>query len=172
MKLCMMYRYFAFIILVSLCSNLYAYESSDKLKTVLIGKIAKYVTWEESSSKEFRITILNSPFEDLMDKRYEGRKINDKPVVMQYIDDATNVPPTDILYITDVKITELKNILEKVSGENVLTISDSRGFAEKDGIIQFYLVSQKIKLKINNGVSKKEGVIISSTLLRIAEILE
>ncbi len=165
-------RQFVALIFILLCSNLQAYESEDKLKVVIIGKVAKYVTWQDSDGDVFKITVLNNPFGDLIDKRYSDKKINKKPVEIKYIDSIDDISTPHILYIHDVSSAQLEQILQKVSGKNILTISDSRGFADKKGIVQIYFASQKVKLKINHGVSKKENLMISSALLRIAEVVK
>ena len=154
-----------------LSSNSLAYESEDKLKSIIIGKLAKYITWNTASSESFVITILQNPFGDLLDKSYQDKKIKSKAVKIKYIDKPDELEFTHILYIPQVNQKQLEQILKKANQNNVLTISDSRGFAEKGGIVQVYFVSQKVKLKINLDIAKAENLMISSALLRIATVV-
>ncbi len=56
-------------IILFLCfTTLNAYQSEDKLQAIIIGKVAKYITWENTNQEEFVITILKNPFDDLFDK--------------------------------------------------------------------------------------------------------
>ena len=54
---------------------------------------------------------------------------------------------------------------------NALTVSDVDGFAERGGIIQLTTESGKIRLKINVIAAKASNLVISSKLLRSAEIV-
>ncbi len=152
--------------------QLHAYQSEDKLKAAIIGKLAKFITWQTHNRDEFVITVLNNPFDDLLETLYKNKQIKKKPVKIKYINDIKELSATHILYIPHISQRELDTILGSIEGKNILTISDIRGFSQKKGMIQIYFVSQKVKLKINHDVSKNEDLKISSTLLRIATIVE
>jgi len=152
-------------------TNCFSYESEDKLKAVIMGKLAKYITWDTEDSEYFVITILQNPFGDLLDKNYHDKKIKSKNVKINYINQPDELEFTHILYIPQVNQKQLEQILDKTQHKNILTISDSRGFAEKGGIVQVYFVSQKVKLKINLDLAKAENLMISSALLRIATVV-
>lgn len=161
---------FLFVVISS--NSLFAYESEDILKVVIIGKLAKFVTWQDNSPERFVITVLHNSFDDLLDTVYRDKKIHSKDIEIRYIDDIDDLNFTHILYFPQVNHDQLERILEKTSHKSILTISDTRGFAQKGGMIQVYFASQKIRLKINNSVSKKENLKISSSLLRISEIVD
>ncbi|PCJ32755.1 MAG: hypothetical protein COA90_02170 [Gammaproteobacteria bacterium] len=167
-----MCRYFIFICVLCAVGHVHAYETEDKLTAVIIGKVAKFVTWDNFDDVSFKIAVLNNPFGELLDSTYKGKKIKNKPIEINYIDSIDKLASPQILYIPDVGHVQLDRILQAVSGKNILTISDTRGFAEREGIIQIYFAAQKIKLKINRKVSQQEHLLISSSLLKIAELVE
>jgi len=153
-------------------SLLNASSSEDKLKVMIIGKVAKYVTWKESNRDNFVITVLNNPFDDLFDKRYMRKKIHSKNVKIVSIQAIKQLTSTDILYIPKSDASRLDTILKAVKNKNILTVSDIRGFAEKKGMLQLSFVAQKIKLTINLDAVKKAKLKIRSTLLRIAKVIK
>jgi hypothetical protein len=157
-------------VLASSC-NAFAYESEAELSVVIIGKLAKFITWEDVQSDHFIITILNNPFKDLVDKTYRGKQVQTKDVEVKYINDIKDLGFTHILFVPEVPREEMNNIKAKVRNKNILTVSDARGFAEKGGIIQIYFAKQKTRLKINFDLSQKEHLKISSSLLSISEIV-
>jgi hypothetical protein len=152
--------------------NSFSSESEDKLIVVVIGKLAKYISWNNASSDEFVITILNNPFDDLLDEIYKDRRIQKKKIQFKYISNIEELEDTHILYVSDVNYKELGKIYDNVKNKNILTISSSKGFAQKGGIVQIYFVSQKLKLKINSELAKVEQLKISSALLRISTIVK
>lgn len=159
------------ILLFVFISSLNGYESEDKLKVVILGKIANYIKWKDKDSEQFVITVLNNHYENLFNEILDGKKIKKKDIQIKYIDNINQLSDTDILYIPVSQTSKLVSILDKTQGKNILTVSGIRGFAEKGGIVQIYFVSQKVKLKVNLDIAKKESLKISSSLLRIAKIV-
>ncbi|MEA1917934.1 MAG: YfiR family protein [Campylobacterota bacterium] len=145
--------------------------SEDKLKVLIVGKVAKFISWEKSDNKNFVITILNNPFGDMFDKAFKGKKIKKKDVEIKYIDNIDQLGFTNILYISNKDSKNLDTILERVKGKNILTVSGIRGFAQKKGAMQIYFASQKVKLKINLDTAKEDNLKIKSSLLRIADVI-
>jgi len=160
------------IILISLLlTNIYAYQLENKLKVLIIGKVAKYISWQESDKDMFIITVLRDNDENLFDDIYQDKKIKHKPVSIRYIDDIKQLQKTDILYLSPSNSKKLPQILERLKNKNIFTISDIRGFAEKGGMMQIYFASQRVKLKINLENTQQENFKIKSSLLRISDVL-
>jgi len=160
------------IILISLLlTNIYAYQLENKLKVLIIGKVAKYISWQESDKDMFIITVLRDNDENLFDDIYQDKKIKHKPVSIRYIDDIKQLQKTDILYLSPSNSKNLPQILEQLKNKNIFTISDIRGFAEKGGMMQIYFASQRVKLKINLENTQQENFKIKSSLLRISDVL-
>ena len=168
-----MLRFLKYIlILLLLYTSLSAYESEDKLKTVIVGKVAKYISWRESKGDTFVITVLNNSYDTLFEEVYFGKKIKGKPVVIRYINSIKSLGTTDILYISQLKNSTLEEILLASKNKNILTVSDMRGFAHKGGDLQLYFLGQKLKLKMNTDVMQDEGFYIERTLLKIVEVVK
>jgi hypothetical protein len=155
-----------------LFTTLYSYESEDKLKVVVVGKIAKFIEWQNDRNSEFVITVFRDREKSqLFKKIFSSKSIKERDVQVVTIDSLDELDFTHILYIPEVSNYELNNILSATHHKNILTISDIRGFAEKGGVVQLYISSRKIRLKINHQISKEHGFKISSSLLRIATII-
>lgn len=154
-----------------LVTSSHGYESENKLEILIISKVSKFIKWEDKPYENFLITILNNPYGNLFEETLAGKKINGKNVKLVYIDDISQLQDTNILYISQSDAKELENVLTSAQNKNIVTISGIRGFAEKDGVMQIYFVSQKAKLKINLDVAKNENLKISSSLLRISDVV-
>jgi len=160
------------ILLSLLVTSIYAYEQESKLKVLIIGKVAKYISWQKTDQDRFIITILKNNDGDLFQNIYKNRKIKHKPVVIKYIDNINQLQDTDILYISPLNNQQIPYILKKLQTENnIFTISDIRGFAEKGGMMQIYFASQRAKIKINLTQTTDKKFKIKSSLLRIADVL-
>jgi len=146
-----------------------ASEAPEKLKALIVGKVAKYVHWKHNTNKFFTITMINEPSPEFFYQLYENQKIKNRSVKINHISSIDELRTTDILYIPKGNTLQLSHILESIDSKDILTISDIRGFAQKGGMIQLSFVSQKIKLKVNTDVAKEHDLHITPTLLRIAD---
>lgn len=160
-----------FILLFSV-HTLQASSSEDKLKVLIIGKVAKYFSWKNSDLNAFTITVIDNPFKEKLNKYYKNKKILSKKVNINYINSISELGNPNILYIPSSQSSNLAMILKATENKNILTISDIRGFAQKQGMLQLYFASRKIKLKINIDRVKKEKLNVRSTLLRIAKVIK
>lgn len=162
----------ALIVLFVLFTALNAYQSEKEIQVQVVGKILKFITWQNENKETFVISILNNQFGSAFDDTYKDTKIKGRKVVINYIQDPSQIKECDVLIIPEVSSDALKIILEKAKQLNALTISDQKGFAEKSGIVQISFVAQKVKLKINLDSAKDANLQINSSLLQIAEVIK
>lgn len=152
--------------------NAYAYESEERLQAVIIGKVAKYITWDQKEGETFKIIVLNQKTENLFNKIYHDRNIKNRKVEIVYVEKLSDISSSDILYISQQNSAKLEKILQIVKNKNIFLVSDIKGFAQKGGMMQIYFVSQKPKLRINLDNTKKENLKIKSSLLRISDVIQ
>jgi len=164
------YCFLIFLFFYGSCS--YSYESENKLKTVIVGKLAKYITWKKKNSSKFVITVLGNEFGTLFDEVYLHKQIKHKPVEIKYIKSIDELKKSEVLFISKSNRDNLNDILAYTKHKNILTISDKRGFAQKGGIIQLYFLDQMLKIRINVEKLKEEGFGIDRTLLRVVDVLK
>ena len=164
--------YKVIILLSLLISSINAYEEEDKVKVVIVGKVAKYIKWRNNSSEKFVITVLKNPFNDLFDTIYKSKKIHKKDVEIKYINNIDKLTDTNILYLPKVNSTELNKVLKKIKGKHILSISDMRSFAQKGGMIQISFASQRAKLKINLQSTDRENLQVKASLLKISDVIK
>jgi hypothetical protein len=143
------------------------------LKSVIVGKIAKFIKWENDDGNDFIITIYKSRRSKMFfEKVYKNRKIQDRRVQIKLAQTVDEIGKSHILYIPNIGNREVDEVLRSTASKNILTVGDSKGFAERGGVIQLYFASRKIKFKINYETSKEQRVKISSTLLRISKVIK
>ena len=160
------------IVFLLLALFLHAAESEDKLKAVITGKVAKYIQFSETDEKTFVITTYKTPYANLFDQAYDGKKIHSKTVVVKHIDSLDDLGDTDILYLSEADAQTLEEVFEKTKGKKILTISDARGFAERGGMVQYFSHQQKIKIKVNLDRLEENDLKAKASFLNIVEVLK
>ena len=74
-----------------------------------------------------------------------------------------------ILFIASSEKAQLKRIFEDLRGTDVLTVGDTKGFAELGGIINFVLEDDRVHFEVNRKAADQAGLKISSKLLSVAK---
>ena len=142
-----------------------------------LGRLSNYVTWPNfvkgNETSSFNICILGKDtFKGFLQPLYNKKSIKGKPVQIYYFDNINNIPDCHLLFISISERKVVSEILDFIKDKPILTISETRGFAGKKGIIQFYMQAQKVRLKINNQAALNHGLKISSKLLAIAKVVD
>jgi peroxiredoxin len=161
-----------FLLLCGVSLTGHAYQSEDRLQGMLIGKMAQFISWQDQNTEDFTIAVLDESFAALLQTLYSNTKIKNKPVKVKHISSIDQISNTDVLYISNVSPAELENIIELAKANNILTISNMRGFAERNGMVQIYFVSQKPRLRINLDSTRQANFQIQSTLLQISDVIQ
>jgi hypothetical protein len=160
------------LIYILFCTiNANSYDLEDKLKVVITGKIAKFITWHNHNSAKFVIGVYHDRFNGFFDDIYTNTSIKSKSVKIEYINNIEDLQNINILYISNASALELDKIFDYTKNKDIVTISDLRGFLHRGGMIQLYSKNQKIKIRINLDNTQKENIEIKSSLLRIVEVV-
>ena len=145
-------------------------------KALILFKFAQFTQWPKQAfpdeNSPFVFGILGKdPFGPYLAETIVGENLSKHPLVIQHFTNVDEVSNCQILFINVDDKSKLKAILEKLKGKNILTISDANGFAKLGGIARLYTKDDKINIQINLEAAKEENLVISSKLLKLAEIV-
>jgi len=143
----------------------------QKVKGMFVGKISSLITWPSGkSSSKFVIGVYGkNGISNELKKIYAKKKIKRKTVKIISSTNISDLKSSDIIYIAKASSSQIKEVVKFATANNILTISDVKGFVDKEGIIQLFTVSKKVKIKVNNTIAKKSNLKIKSILLKLAK---
>lgn len=162
-------RFFLLAMLLMFSDIAYAAgeDMETKVKAAYIFNFTKFVEWIGFSGDILNICVLGeSAIANVLEDyaaRNTGRQFN----VKHGLDDLTQC---QVLYI-DQSEKNLLELLAKIRGAEVLSVSDAENFAKNGGIIGFYIDDGKLKLEINQKVADAAHLKISSKLMEVARIV-
>ncbi|OGU35846.1 MAG: hypothetical protein A2068_06105 [Ignavibacteria bacterium GWB2_35_6b] len=146
------------------------------IKAVLLEKISSFVEWNGEkiiSKNTFTVGIIGShKFGNVLEETYANRKILGKKLAVKFIEDNFEINNCDVIFIPKLNKDKLNDILEFVKKKPVLTISDTKGYAEKGVHINFYTEENNIRFEINEKSVKESGLKMNHLLLSLAKIVE
>lgn len=147
-----------------------------QLKAVFLFNFAQFVEWPAEvfpqPDSPIVIGILGkNPFGVFLQETVEGEQINGHPLVVVHYTSVEDIENCQILFINQ-STARLDDVLKKLEGKDILTVSDDNNFTKVGGMIRFKNENKKIKLQINLAAVKGSDITISSKLLRLSEIVE
>jgi hypothetical protein len=147
--------------------------SESQLKAAFLFNFAKFVEWPPAAFAEATspmvIGILGeNPFGDDLERTIRGKTINNRPLVVREFRSPGEATNCHILFISASEKKRLAEIFDGLHGKSVLTVSETDGFTEAGGMINFVAEGNKIRFQINDAAAKGAGLKISSKLLSLA----
>jgi hypothetical protein len=167
-------KYFLILLLFIFPLSINAANSENEIKAAVLGKLSHFVKHKSQiNNDEFIITVFqDETFAKLLKEKYNNKQINHKNVLVKNVQAMEEINSSDLLYIGKVPQEIQYQLIEYAQSNNLLTISEESGFAQRGGIVQLYFVSLKIRFKINLNAAKKSNLKISSSLLSISTIVK
>jgi hypothetical protein len=149
----------------------------QQIRSALVYKIARFVSWPESALPVTGDFILcfhaNDGVQDALsgieERRIQQRNAQLRPV--QRLDSQT-IAGCHILYLPGADGEVPQSVRAQVRAGAVLVISDDPGAAHRGGMIAMIEDSNRIRLEVNLGEVRAAGLRISAPLLQLATVIE
>jgi hypothetical protein len=149
-----------------------AQHSEYEVKAALIEKFSRFVEWQNSKDEQqtFKIGLLGREnFDEVIEKLYSNWKIKGRNVEITYPETDDEIKSCDIIFISTAYHHNITYLLELISTEPILTISDRENDMSKGIMINMYLNRNKVIYDINLTSFHKSGLKVSSLLLDAAQ---
>jgi hypothetical protein len=169
-----------FLITLIFCLNTEAFTQQEEsiVKAVALEKLSMFITWPGNSfsnnaiNDEFIITVLGQDqFLNTLEEVYKDGRIKGKKVKINNISSIQKLKDCNILFIPKMKISELTKIIEYLKGRQILTVSNTEGFAEAGCFVNLYEFENKLHFEINQKSLQDAGFTIDYRLLRVSKII-
>jgi len=148
-----------------------------QVKAVFLFNFAQFVTWPTNAFPDAQTPLTvgvlgDDPFADFLDETVRGEKVGGHPLAIRHYQRVEDIQSCQILFVSRSESRRIKRILEDLKGRNILTVGDIEGFLKNGGAIRFVTEANKIHFRVNLEAAKSANLIISSKMLRLAEIVE
>jgi hypothetical protein len=146
-----------------------------EIKAVFLFNFAQFVDWPPEASTSPQAPLIigvlgDDPFDGFLDDTVRGEKLNARPFVVQRYRRVEDVDDCQVLFISRTTPSQLAHIMAALKGRSILTVGDTEGFYQDGGIIRFVTEKNRIRFRINVDAAESAHLVISSKLLRLAEV--
>ena len=143
-----------------------------QVKAAFLLNFGKYVEWPSAAVGDaLDICVLGEdPFGSTLEETVAGRSVGKRKVKTRRVSDASGAQGCNILFVCSSEADRVDEILKKVDGLPILTVGETAGFVESGGGIEFMVKDDRVRIRVNTGVTDDLGLVVNPRLLKIAEI--
>jgi len=147
-----------------------------QVKAAYLFNFGQFVEWPsqayDSPSAPFVIGVVGEdPFGETLDEVIAGESLGGHPLVVRRFRKAEDISACNILFIGRSEAARLDETLKLLKGRSVLTVTDISGAERRGAIIVLVNDNNRIRMRINVAAAKASNLVISSKLLRPAEVV-
>ncbi|HEX6398485.1 MAG TPA: YfiR family protein [Steroidobacteraceae bacterium] len=147
-----------------------------QVKAVYLFNFGQFVEWPAgaftTAGAPFVIGILgDDPFGNVIDNVVRGESLAGHPLVVRRFREAEEVRDCNILFIGRSEAPRLERTLRALRGRHILTVTDFDGAESSAAIIVLLTENNRIRMRINVAEARANDLVISSKLLRPAEVI-
>lgn len=166
----------ATMLLFAVAGRAAAPPSEYQVKAVYLFNFGQFVEWPsrvfDSPEAPFVIGVFGEdPFGPTLDAVVRGEKLGTRPIVVERFRDTDDISRCNILFVGRNEAGRLDDVLAAVRGRSVLTVTDVDGAERQGAIIVLYNQNNRIRMRINLPQARASDLVISSKLLRPAEVI-
>ena len=169
-------RGLALALLCSAAARADAPPTEYQVKAAYLFNFGQFVEWPaqawSSPSAPFQICLVGKdPFGTMLDDVTRGEALGGHPLMVRHIASAGDVAGCQILFIGRSESGSIEETLQTLQGRSVLTVTDVEGAENHGAMIVLRNDNQHIRMRINVAAAKASHLVISSKLLRPAEVV-
>jgi len=144
----------------------------EQLKSAIIINLARYVDWPADAFTSAQAPFvactlgrsrLSTALDELRDTTVKGH-----PVTVRTISGADDLSGCHLVVALTDDRHRVSHLIDKSRRLPVLTIGELPGFSRNGGMVELFLVENRIRFKINLGAARTSRLSISTHLLKLA----
>jgi len=142
----------------------------DEVEAAYLYNFGKFVRWPAAAAQGPLTICVAAPasLRDALGRLVAGEQINGRPLEVKGLDRPESVAGCSILFVGSAEAGRMDAFLAAAAGKPVLTVGDGPDFLVRGGTIQFVLMEDHVRFSVNLNAANREGLSLSSELLKVA----
>ena len=147
------------------------------VKAAFLYSFGRYVEWPKDAFEEWSGAFVlgiygEDPFGQVLDRIAQSKTIQGHRIIIQRMATIEELQPCHILFVShSVPLEQQNMIIHKIRNDDksTLLVGEVPGFAERGGMINFYLEGGTVRFEINVDAMRQEKFLIDAKLLNLGE---
>ncbi len=152
-------------------------EREMTLKASFLLNLTKFIYWPKErlllNKRESLVLCFpgEDPFNGILETARKESLLRMNLEIKKHVPDS-QMKDCNILFLTVKEDRRLNEILTKVEGYPVVTVADTDGFAYRGAMVNFVIVDNKIRFKVNRNAMESNPIKLSSELLDLSIMVD
>jgi hypothetical protein len=144
----------------------------DEIKAAFLFHFAKFVEWPGNTDPALVMGVLGRDgFVAPLEQTVRNKTVNGKPLVIKRLTAPQESRGCHVVFIGGNDKNRVKQLVDALPPDGVLTVGEADQFAERGGMIGFVREVNRIRFEINVEAASRAGLHISSRLLQLARVV-
>lgn len=148
-----------------------------QMKAIYLYNFTKFITWPNtvftSVDTPFQICILgDDSFNSELEKTIKDGTVKGRHLEVRHLAGFQEIKACHILFISHSEQPRLTKILTYTKQSPILTVSEIDDFVIQGGMIQFYMLENRVRFSVDPQTLIEADLKASSQLLQLAKIIK
>jgi hypothetical protein len=144
--------------------------TTDEVKAAFLFNFAKFVEWPAArGTGSLSIGVLgNDNLGESLREIVRGKTVNGRPLASRRVTADDDLASLHLLFVGTSEKMRVADVLKRVEGGSVLTVSDVDKFCHQGGVIALTQEGNHVRFDINLDAADRSKLKVSSKLLTLA----
>lgn len=147
-----------------------------KVKAAFLLNFTEFIQWPDNAFADSKSPIVigvlgDDPFGQILEDTFKGESVQGRSVIIRRSHQIEDLKSCQMLFICRSEKDRLGEILSETANTSICTVGDMDDFAQRGGVINFYLDHGKVRFEINTSAAVQKALRISAELLKRARIV-
>ena len=167
---------FALVVGLARCAGQDANSTEYQVKAAYLFNFAKFVEWPAGTFRTphspLVICVLGSnPFGSELEGSIAGKTVGGRRLEISHLPRGLDASTCQIVFITSSEKGGIREILQRLTGTNALTVGDTSGFTDDGGMINFVWDGGRVRFEANVDAAEHAHLRLSARLLTVAKLV-
>lgn len=139
------------------------------LKAAYLFNFIQFTQWPVPPDEPFRLCVIGRTQMDEHLAKLEGKQVlGGLHIAVRHLAPRESFSGCHALYLDDSQRGQVDEVLGRLAGAPVLTITDSDGLADKGMMIEIHKRDARLGFEVNLKVAKRANLVFSARMLKLA----
>lgn len=139
------------------------------VKAAFLYNFIQFTQWPVAPTEPFHLCVLGHGALDEALARLEGKNVlNGLHLTVRHVGPRDSLARCHALYLDDSQRAAAEEMLPRLAGAPILTVTDSAGLADRGLMIEIRKRDLKLVFDVNLGATRKANLDMSARLLKMA----
>jgi YfiR/HmsC-like len=149
--------------------------TADEVKAAFLFNFVKFVEWPIDAAPLGTPLVAgvlgNDAIEEALRSTVRGKAIDGRPLAVKRLSGDDDVTSIHLLFVGAREKTRVADLLRRVHGVSVLTVSDADRFCQAGGVIGLLMDDNRVRFDVNLDAADRGRLKVSSKLLALARVV-